>query len=167
MALSDLQGLGGSVRLTGCGGIGAVSSYRDHGYPEEIISRCVWLYHRLLLSVREVEEMILAWGVVVCYETIRRWCQKFGQIYANELRRRRPRPDDKWYLDEVFITINGKRQHLGRAVVQDVLVTDKLASYGVAHRRLMRSVEHRRSKYPNNRDVRRTPINPRGSGNGR
>lgn len=58
------------------------------------------------------------------------------------------------------ITINGKRQHLGWAVVQDILVTDKLASYGVAHRRLMRSVEHLRSKYLNNRDVRRTPIKP-------
>jgi hypothetical protein len=61
---------------------------------------------------------------------------------------------------EVFITINGKRQHLGWAVVQDILVTDKLASYGVAHRRLMRSVENLRSKYLNIRDVRRTPIKP-------
>lgn len=80
--------------------MGAVSSspYKGHWYPEEIISRCVWLYHRFPLRVREIEEMMLARGVVVCNETIRRRCQKFGQIYANELRRRRPQPDDKWHL---------------------------------------------------------------------
>jgi putative transposase len=112
------------------------------------------------------------------------WCRKFGQTYANGLRRRRARPGDKWHLDEVFITINGKIHYLWRAVDQQgtvldilvtsrrdakaatrffrkllkgleyvpwVLVTDKLASYRVAHRRLIPGVEHRRSKYLNNR----------------
>jgi putative transposase len=114
----------------------------------------------------------------------RQWCAKFGQTYANALRRRRARPGDKWHLDEVFIKIQGKTHYLWRAVDQGgtvldilvtsrrdakaairffrklltgleyvprVLVTDKLASYGVAHRRLMRGVEYRRSKYLNNR----------------
>ena len=64
----------------------------EHRYPVEIIAHCVWLYHRFPLSFREVEELMLARGVVVSYETIRRWCGKFGQAYANALRCRRPRP---------------------------------------------------------------------------
>lgn len=82
--------------------MGAVSSslYKGHRYPAEIVSHCVWLDHRFPLSFREVEEMMMARGVLVTYETIRGWCRKFGQTYANELRRRRPRPGDKWHLDE-------------------------------------------------------------------
>ncbi|MEU2742987.1 IS6 family transposase, partial [Streptomyces sp. NPDC007095] len=79
----------------------ASPSYRGHRYPVEVISHCVWLYHRFPLSFREVEELLLQRGVIVSYETIRRWCAKFGQAYANGLRRRRPRPGDKWHLDEV------------------------------------------------------------------
>ncbi|MFE7393787.1 IS6 family transposase, partial [Streptomyces sp. NPDC057582] len=67
-------------------------SYRGHRYPVEVISHCVWLYHRFPLSFREVEELMPERGVVVSYETVRRWCLKFGQAYANALRRRRPRP---------------------------------------------------------------------------
>jgi hypothetical protein len=76
-------------------------------FPVEIISHGVWLYHRFPLSLREVQEMMLEWGVVVSHETVRQWCAKFGQTYANGLRRRRPRPGDQWHRDEVFITING------------------------------------------------------------
>nr|WP_308406971.1 IS6 family transposase [Streptomyces sp. AC555_RSS877] len=150
----------------------------------EIISHCVWLYFRFPLSLREVEELMLERGVIVSYESIRRWCLKFGQAYANALRRRRPRPGDKWHLDEVFIKINGEQKYLWRAVDQDgnvldilvqnrrdkaaarrffrrllmetgsvprVVVTDKLRSYGAAHREVMPCVEHRQSKYLNNR----------------
>jgi putative transposase len=70
-------------------------SYRGFRFPAEVISHCVWLYHRFPLSFREVEEMMLERGVVVSHETIRQWCYKFGQTYANELRRRRPRPGDR------------------------------------------------------------------------
>ncbi|MFF3959845.1 IS6 family transposase [Streptomyces sp. NPDC001890] len=159
-------------------------SYKGHRYPAEIISHCVWLYHRFPLSFREVEELMLQRGVLVSHETVRRWCAKFGQAYANGLRRRRPRPGDKWHLDEVFVKINGVRQYLWRAVDQDgnildimvqsrrnakaakrflaklmkkqqrvprVMVTDKLRSYGTAHRELMPSVEHRSHKGLNNR----------------
>jgi putative transposase len=83
-------------------------SYKGFRYPAEIISHCVWLYHRFPLSFREVEEMMLQRGIVVSHETIRQWCAKFGQTFANGLRRRRPRAGDKWHLDEVFIKI--KRQ---------------------------------------------------------
>ncbi len=65
-------------------------------------------------------------GVRLTYETIREWCLKFGQTFANELRRRRPQPGDKWHLDEVFIKINGKHHYLWRAVDQDGNVLDIL-----------------------------------------
>lgn len=84
-------------------------SYRGHRYPVEVISHCGWLYFRFPFSFREGEELMLQRGVIVSYETtIRRWCAKFGQAYANGLRRRRPRPGDKWHLGEVFIKVNGE-----------------------------------------------------------
>ena len=67
-------------------------------------------------------------GVIVTYETIRQWCAKFGPVYAAGLRRRQPRPGDKWHLDEVFLTINGRRQYLWRAVDQDGNILDILVS---------------------------------------
>jgi putative transposase len=160
------------------------SLYKGHRFPVEIISHCVWLYHRFPLSLRDVEQMMAQRGVSVSDDTIHQWCRKFGQTYATGLRRRQACPGDKWHLDEVFITIRGKTHYLWRAVDQHgivldilvtsrrdakaatrffrkllkgleyvprVLVTDKLASYGVAHRRLIPGVEHRRSKYLNNR----------------
>jgi putative transposase len=72
--------------------VAVVPSFKGFRYPAEIISHCVWLYYRFPLSFREVEEMMLERGVVVTYETIRQWCRKFGQAFANGLRRRRPRP---------------------------------------------------------------------------
>ncbi len=88
-------------------------SYKGHRYPVEVISHCVWLYFRFPLSFREVEELMLERGVIVSYETVRRWRAKFGQNYADGLRCRRPRPGDKWHLDEVFIKINGEQSTCG------------------------------------------------------
>src|SRR5271165_572051 len=155
-----------------------------HRFPAEIISHAVWLYHVFSLSLRDVELLLAERGVVVSYETVRRWCKKFGQSFANRLRRRRPRPGDKWHMDEVFIRIQGVQRYLWRAVDQDgvvldvlvqerrdataakrffrrllkglqyvprVIVTDKLKSYGVAKRHLLPDVEHRQSRYLNNR----------------
>ncbi|MEW2122047.1 IS6 family transposase, partial [Streptomyces sp. NPDC005474] len=77
--------------------MGAVSLlYKGHRYPVEVISHCVWLYHRFPLSLREVEELMLERGIVVSYESVRRWCAKFRLAYANALRRWQPRPGDKW-----------------------------------------------------------------------
>src|SRR5216683_3933908 len=87
---------------------------------------CVWLYFRFPLSFRDVEEMLAMRGVALSYETIREWCLKFGQTYANRLRRKSPRPGDQWHLDEVFLKINGRVHYLWRAVDQDGDVLDIL-----------------------------------------
>jgi putative transposase len=102
------------------------SRYHRHRFPAEIISHSVWLYFRFALSFRDVEEMLAQRGVVLTYETIRAWCLKFGQTYANGLRRRSPRPGDRWHLDEVFLKINGRIHYLWRAVDQDGDVLDIL-----------------------------------------
>jgi putative transposase len=73
--------------------------YKRHRFPAEIISHCVWLYFRFCLSYRDVEELMAERGVFLTYEAVRYWCRKFGQTYANQLRRRRPRPGDKWHLE--------------------------------------------------------------------
>ena len=104
----------------------AAPLYKCHRYPAEIIAHTVWLYFRFSLSFRDVEELMAARGVILSYETVRRWTLKFGQQYANELRRRRPQPGDKWHLDEVFLKINGKQQYLWRAVDQQGTVLDIL-----------------------------------------
>ena len=100
--------------------------YHRRRFPAEIISHCVWLYFRFCLSYRDVEEMMAERGVVVTYETIRDWSQKFGGTYARRLRSRTPRPGDRWHLDEVYLSINGKLQYLWRAVDQDGEVLDIL-----------------------------------------
>ena len=102
----------------------SVSPYHRHRFPAEIISHCVWLYFRFALSFRDVEEMLAMRGVSLSYETVREWCLKFGQAYANGFRRRSPRPGDRWHLDEVFLTINVRLQYLWRAVDQDGDVLD-------------------------------------------
>ena len=86
----------------------------------------MWLYYRFLLSHRDVEELLAERGIPVSYETIRRWCRKFGPAFANGLRRRRPRPGDKWHMDEVQLTINGGKHWLWRAVDQEGVVLDIL-----------------------------------------
>jgi putative transposase len=100
--------------------------YKRHRFPAEIISHSVWLYYRFCLSYREVEELMAERGVILTYEAVRYWCRKFGQVYANQLRRRRPRPGDKWHLDEVFLTIRGEQHYLWRAVDQAGNILDIL-----------------------------------------
>ncbi|GAC1493892.1 MAG: IS6 family transposase [Acetobacteraceae bacterium] len=162
----------------------ASNPYRGFRYPAEVIEHAVWLYYCFSLSLRDVETILAARGIVVSYETIREWGRRFGRVFANELKRRRPRPGDKWHLDEVFIRIGGKQHYLWRAVDQDghvldilvqsrrntqaakrffckllrglqyvprVIVTDKLKSYAAAKRKVLPHVEHRQSKYLNNR----------------
>lgn len=100
--------------------------YKHHRFGAEIISHAVWLYNRFSVSYRDVEALLAERGVIVTYETVRQWCQKFGQQYANQLRRRRAKTGDKWHLDEVFLTINGKLYYLWRAVDQHGSVLDIL-----------------------------------------
>jgi putative transposase len=160
------------------------SLYKRHRFPGEIICHAVWLYYRFLLSYRDVEELLAERGIPVSYETVRRWCQKFGSASADGLRRRRPRPGDNWHLDEVQLKSNGRRFWLWRAVDQEgvvldilvqprrnqqaaeaflrrlvdgwgyrprVVITDNLASYPPAVRRVHPGVGHRRHKGLSNR----------------
>jgi putative transposase len=158
--------------------------HHRHRFPAEIISHAVWLYHTFSLSFRDIELLLAERGICLSYETVRRWCAKFGASFADRIRRRRPRPGDKWHLDEVFVRINGILHYLWRAVDQNgvvldilvqgrrdgeaakrffrrllnglqyvpcVIVTDKLGSYRVARRKFLPNVEHRESRYLNNR----------------
>ena len=101
-------------------------SYHGYRFPPDIISHAVWLYHRFCLSFRDAEDLLAQRGVTVTYETIRQWCQTFGLDYARRLQRRRGRMGDTWFLDELFVTIQGRRQYLWRAVDQDGDVIDIL-----------------------------------------
>jgi putative transposase len=91
-------------------------SYKRHRFPPEIIAHAVWLYFRFPLSLRLVEEMLLERGIVVSYETVRRWALKFGPDYTRRLRRKTPSRRDIWHLDEVVVTIAGQKHWLWRAV---------------------------------------------------
>ena len=104
----------------------ATPLYKRYRFPAEIISHCVWLYFRFSLSYHDVQQMMTERGVIVSHEAVRYWGRKFGQASANQLRRRRPRPGDKWHMDEAFLTINGARSDLWRAVDQDDNVLDVL-----------------------------------------
>ncbi len=159
-------------------------SYKGFRFPQEIIAHAVWRYFRFNLSFRDVEDLLAARGVIVLDETVRPWCNRFGQQFANQVRRRRAHLGDTWHADDVFLTIKGKIHYLWRAVDQAgnvldilvqsrrnkgaaltffrkllkgctymprVLITDKLGSYGAAKRECLPSVEHRQSRYLNNR----------------
>jgi putative transposase len=101
-------------------------SYKRHRFPPEIIAHALWLYFRFPLSLRLVEEMLLERGIVVSYETVRRWALKFGPAYAHRLKRKKPSRRDIWHLDEVMITIAGQQHWLWRAVDQDGYILDKI-----------------------------------------
>ena len=102
------------------------SQYHGHRFPAEIISHTVWLYHRFTLSLRDIEDLLAERGIVVSYESIRQWCQKYGLAFAKKLRKQQGRLGGTWFMDEVFIKINGKRQYLWRAIDQDGDVLDIL-----------------------------------------
>jgi putative transposase len=142
-------------------------SYKRYRFPPQIIAHAVWLYFRFPLSLRLVEEMLLERGIVVSYETVRRWAMKFGPDYAHRLTRKTPSSRDIWHLDEVVISIAGQQHWLWRAVDQDGyvldeivqtrrdttrrMITDKLGSYAAAWRQIMPRIEHRSHKGLNNR----------------
>ena len=100
--------------------------YRRHRFPPEIIQHAIWLYLRFTLSYRDVEELLAERGLDISYETVRRWVLKFGPTIARRLRQRRPRPSDRWHLDEMVIRIAGVRMYLWRAVDHEGEVLDML-----------------------------------------
>lgn len=158
--------------------------YKRHRFPSEIIQYAVWIYFKFNLSHRDIEDLLAKRGIQVSYEAIRLWCNKFGPKYAAKLRRKHQGFGDTFFLDEVFIKINGVQYYLWRAVDQDdevvdiylqkrrdgnaakrffkrllkknkgeprKIVTDKLRSYGVAHRELIPDSIHDTNQYANNR----------------
>ena len=104
----------------------ARARYKGHRFPAEIIGHAVWLYFRFPLGLRMVEELLAARGIIVSHETVRQWARKFGQRFANQIRRRLPRVGDKWHLDEVALKIAGVKHWLWRAVDQTGVVLDVL-----------------------------------------
>ena len=161
-----------------------MNTYKRHRFPPDIISYAVWLYYRFNLSHRDVEDLLAERGITISRESIRLWCIKFGPKYARRLKRKHLGYGDTFFIDEVFVKINGKRHYLWRAVDQDgevvdvylqakrdgaaakrffkrlikahggeprKIVTDKLRSYGVAHRELIPEAIHDTSQYANNR----------------
>ena len=101
-----------------------MNTYKRHRFPPAIISYAVWLYFRFNLSHRDIEDLLAQRGIIVSYESIRLWCIKFGRIYARRLKRRHQGYGDTFYIDEVFVKINGKQHYLWRAVDQDGEVID-------------------------------------------
>ncbi len=90
----------------------AVPGYASYRFPTEVVSHAVWLCFRLPLSLRMVEELLAARGIVVSHETVRQWALKFGQAFANQIGRRLPAAGDKWHMDEVALTISGVKHWL-------------------------------------------------------
>ena len=101
-----------------------MNTYKRHRFPPDIISYAVWLYHRFNLSHRDVEDILAERGIIVTRESIRLWCIKFGAIYSRRLKRKHRGYGDTFYIDEVFVRINGKQHYLWRAVDQDGEVVD-------------------------------------------
>jgi putative transposase len=161
-----------------------MNTYKLHRFPPDIISYAVWLYYRFNLSHRDIEDLLAERGIIVSREAIRLWCIKFGALYASRLKQKLRGYGDTFYIDEVFVKINGKQHYLWRAVDQDSevvdvypqakrdgaaamrffkrllrshggeprkIVTDKLRSYGVAHRELIPESIHDNARYANNR----------------
>src|SRR3954462_2676318 len=129
----------------------AKSPYAGHRFPAEVISHAVWLYFRFPLSLRMVEEMLAARGIIVSHESVRQWALKFGQAFANRIRRRLPRAGEKWHLDEVVIKIAGKKHWLWRAMDQDGIVLDILVQSRRdkrAAKRLLRKLLKRQCRPP-------------------
>src|ERR671917_43604 len=127
------------------------SLYAGYRFPPEIISHAVWLYFRFPLSLRMVDEMLAARGIDVSHETVRQWARKFGQAFANQIRRRLPCAGDKWHLDEVCLMIRGTKHWLWRAVDQDGVVLDVLVQSRRdkrAAKRLLRKLLKRQTRVP-------------------
>ena len=103
-------------------------SYRRHRFPPPVIQHAVWLYLRFTLSYRDVEDLLAERRLDISYETIRSWVLKFGPVIARRLRRRRPRPSDRWHLDEMVVRIAGERMYLWRAVDHEGEVLEMLCT---------------------------------------
>ena len=100
--------------------------YRGHRCPADVIAQALWLDFRFPLSLRMVEDLLAVRGIIASHESVRRWGERFGRDFANQIRRRTPQSDDKWHLDDVVSSINGKPHGLWRAVDSEGSVLDVL-----------------------------------------
>lgn len=101
--------------------------YKRHRFPAEIISHAIWLYFRFPLSLRHVEDLLAERGIEVSFQTVAEWAGKFGGEYARRFRRRSKGGfAGKWHLDEMVVTIKGKKHWLWRAVDAEGYVLDAL-----------------------------------------
>ena len=128
-----------------------MNTYKRHRFPPDIISYAVWLYFRFNLSHRDIEDLLAQRGVIVSYESIRLWCIKFGQIYARRLKCRHKGYGDTFYIDEIFVKINGKQQYLWRAVDQEGEVIDVFTQSrrdGAAAKQFFKRLLRRQGKEP-------------------
>src|SRR6202021_229503 len=126
-------------------------SYRRHRFPPPVIQHSIWLYLRFTLSYRDVEELLAERGLDISYETVRRWVLKFGPMIARNLLQRRPRPSNRWHLDEMLVRIAGRRMYLWRAVDHEGEVLDMLVQRRRDKRsalRLMRKLLKKRGFTP-------------------
>ena len=90
--------------------------YKGHRFPPEIIQHAVWFYHRFSLSHRDIEDLLAERGIIVTYESIRLWCNKFGLRYVRRLKKKHQGYGDTFFIDEVFVKIDGKQHYLWRVV---------------------------------------------------
>ena len=130
-----------------------MNTYKRHRFPSDIISYAVWLYYRFNLSQRDIEDLLAERGITVSREAIRLWCIKFGAKYASRLKRRHRGYGDTFYIDEVFVKINGKQHYLWRAVDQDGEVVDvylQARRDGAAAKRFFRRLLRVHGKEPRN-----------------
>ncbi|MGK0172754.1 MAG: putative transposase [Gammaproteobacteria bacterium] len=100
--------------------------YRGYRFPSDIIAHAVWLFRRFTLSFRNVEDLLAERGITLSYETVRQWCHTFGPQYARRIKKRQGPRGDRWFLDEVVVSIQGKRRYLWRSVDQDGDLIDVL-----------------------------------------
>ena len=126
----------------------STNPYKRHRFPPEIIQYAVWLYHRFNLSHRDIEDLLAERGILVSYESIRLWCNKFGSKYARRLKRRHQGYGEPFFKAAKRFFRRLLNTHRGEP---RKIVTDKLKSYGVAHRELIPDTIHDTSQYANNR----------------
>jgi putative transposase len=125
--------------------------YKRHRFPPEIISYAVWLYYRFNLSHGDIEDLLAERGITVSREAIRLWCIKFGAIYTRRLKKSHRGFGDTFFLDEVFVKINGKQYYLWRAVDQDGEVVDVFLQSrrnGATAKRFFKRLLHRHGGEP-------------------
>jgi hypothetical protein len=112
-------------------------SYDGYRFPPGIIRQAIWLYLRFTLSLRDVEDLLAERGIIVSYETVRRWVNHFGPMIAAELRNRGPGPHASWHLDEMYLKIAGRmvarRRFRGRSARRPGSIQAKQAGCAETH----------------------------------